>query len=106
MIRLRGDFACIKAHKADKNGNLVFHSTAQNFNPDCAKAAKITIAEVEEIVEVGELKPDEIHLPGCEDNQLIFPFYLAELAMARRNFIHYDSTESAFTTESISFMPH
>jgi len=58
------DLAIVKAQKADKAGNLVFNKTARNFNPVCAKAAKIAIAEVEEIVEVGELDPDEIHLPG------------------------------------------
>ena len=61
---ITGDFACIKAWKADSAGNLIFHSTARNFNPDVAKAGQITIAEVEEIVELGELKPDQIHLPG------------------------------------------
>ena len=50
--------------KADKSGNLVFRKTARNFNSDMATAGKITIAEVEEIVEDGEIKPDEIHCPG------------------------------------------
>lgn len=59
-----GDFGIVKAQKADIYGNLVFNKTARNFNPLCAMAGKITIAEVEEIVELGELKPDEIHLPG------------------------------------------
>lgn len=59
-----GDYAIIKAFKADKKGNLIFRNTARNFNQDMASAAKITIAEVEEIVEVGELNPDEIHVPG------------------------------------------
>jgi 3-oxoacid CoA-transferase subunit A len=59
-----GDFALVKAWKADKLGNLVFRKTARNFNPLAAMAGKITIAEVEEIVEVGELDPDEIHTPG------------------------------------------
>lgn len=65
------DLAIIKAHKADKAGNLIFNKTARNFNPICAKAAKVTIAEVEEIVEVGELDPDEIHLPGIFVHRLI-----------------------------------
>lgn len=68
---LTADYACIKAWKSDKSGNLIFHSTAQNFNPDCAKAARCTIAEVEEIVEDGELKPDEIHLPGIYVDRVI-----------------------------------
>ncbi len=59
-----GDFALVKAWKADKLGNLIYRKTARNFNPLAAMAGKITIAEVEEIVEVGELDPDEIHTPG------------------------------------------
>lgn len=59
-----GDFALVKAWKADKLGNLVFRKTARNFNPMAAMAGKITIAEVEEIVEVGELDPDCIHTPS------------------------------------------
>ncbi|WP_191565498.1 CoA transferase subunit A [Metabacillus idriensis] len=59
-----GDFAFVKAWKADPLGNLVFRKTSRNFNPVAAMAGKITIAEVEEIVEVGELNPDEIHTPG------------------------------------------
>ncbi len=61
---LTADISLIKAQKADKAGNLIFNKTARNFNPDCAMAGKITIAEVEEIVEIGELDADEIHLPG------------------------------------------
>lgn len=59
-----GDFALVKARKADTLGNLVFRKTSRNFNPVAAMAGKITIAEVEEIVEAGELDPDEIHTPG------------------------------------------
>lgn len=59
-----GDFALVKAWKADTLGNLVYRKTARNFNPLAAAAGKITIAEVEEIVEPGELDPDEIHTPG------------------------------------------
>ena len=59
-----GDYAFVKAWKADKLGNLVYRKTARNFNPIMATAGKITIAEVEEIVEVGELDPDEIHTPA------------------------------------------
>lgn len=61
---ITGDFALVKAWKADPLGNLVFRKTARNFNPIVAAAGKITIAEVEEIVEIGELDPDEIHTPG------------------------------------------
>jgi 3-oxoacid CoA-transferase subunit A len=59
-----GDFALVKAWKADTLGNLVYRKTARNFNPLAAMAGKITIAEVEEIVEAGELDPDEIHTPS------------------------------------------
>jgi 3-oxoacid CoA-transferase subunit A len=59
-----GDFAFVKAWKADRQGNLVFRKTSRNFNPLAAMAGKITIAEVEELVEVGELNPDEIHTPS------------------------------------------
>jgi 3-oxoacid CoA-transferase subunit A len=58
------DFALVRAARADRHGNLVFRSSARNFNPLCAMAGRITIAEVEELVEPGELEPDEIHLPG------------------------------------------
>lgn len=68
---ITGDFALVKAWKADKAGNLIFNKSARNFNPTMAKAAKITIAEVEEIVEIGCLKPDEIHLPGIFVDRLI-----------------------------------
>ncbi len=59
-----GDFGIVKAWKGDAMGNLVFRMTSRNFNPLCAMAGKITIAEVEQLVPVGELAPDEIHLPG------------------------------------------
>lgn len=59
-----GDFALVKAWKADKFGNLIFRKTARNFNPMAATAGKITVVEVEELVEVGELEPDQIHTPG------------------------------------------
>ncbi|REB05232.1 CoA transferase subunit A [Sporosarcina sp. BI001-red] len=59
-----GDFALVKAWKADTLGNLTYRKTARNFNPLVAMAGKITIAEVEEIVEAGELNPEDIHTPG------------------------------------------
>ncbi|QDK37872.1 CoA transferase subunit A [Bdellovibrio sp. NC01] len=59
-----GDFALVKAWKGDKFGNLIFRKTARNFNPMAATAGKITVVEVEELVEVGELDPDQIHTPG------------------------------------------
>ena len=68
---LTADVALVKAYKADTAGNLIFRKTAQNFNPVCAMAGKITIAEVEEIVEIGDLDPDEIHLPGIYVNRIV-----------------------------------
>jgi 3-oxoacid CoA-transferase subunit A len=61
---LRGDFAFIKAWKGDRWGNLIYRKTARNFNPVMATAANHVIAEVEELVELGELDPDSIHTPG------------------------------------------
>ncbi|MBO6765714.1 CoA transferase subunit A [Maricaulis sp.] len=61
---LTADVSIVKAWKADPEGNLVFRKTARNFNPMMATAGKVTIAEVEEIVELGELDPDQIHTPG------------------------------------------
>lgn len=66
-----GDFSIAKAWKADKYGNLVFRKTARNFNPNAITAGKIAVVEVEELVEVGELDPDEIHLPGIYVDRLI-----------------------------------
>jgi 3-oxoacid CoA-transferase subunit A len=68
---ITGDFAIVKAWKADRFGNLVFRHTARNFNPMAATAGKITVVEVEEIVEPGELDPNEIHTPGIYVNRLI-----------------------------------
>ena len=68
---LTADIALVKAYKADSAGNLIFRKTARNFNPECAMAGKITIAEVEHIVAVGELDPDEIHLPGIYVNRIV-----------------------------------
>jgi len=58
------DFAFVKAWKGDVHGNLIFKGTARNFNPNMCGAAKITVAEVEEMVEPGELDPNFIHIPG------------------------------------------
>jgi len=66
-----GDFALVKAWKADTLGNLVYRKTSRNFNPLAAMAGKITIAEVEEIVEPGELNPDEIHTPSIYVQRLL-----------------------------------
>ncbi len=61
---LKGDFAIVKAWKGDRWGNLVYRKTARNFNPVMATAARVTIAEVEELVEVGEIDADQVHTPG------------------------------------------
>lgn len=63
-LAFEADFAIVKAWKGDTAGNLIYRSTARNFNPVMAMAGKITIAEVEELVEVGELDPDHVHTPG------------------------------------------
>ncbi len=61
---IRTDFALVRAAVGDRHGNLVFHETARNFNPLAAMAGQVTIAEVEQLVEPGDLDPDRIHLPG------------------------------------------
>ncbi|MFW2098421.1 CoA transferase subunit A [Acinetobacter sp. ULE_I057] len=68
---LVADIALVKAYKADKAGNLIFRKTARNFNPECAMAGKLTVVEVEEIVEIGELDPDSIHLPGIYVSRIV-----------------------------------
>ncbi|MFA5663522.1 CoA transferase subunit A [Castellaniella sp.] len=65
------DVSLVKAQKADRSGNLIFRRTARNFNPNVAMAGRITIAEVEEIVPVGALDPDDIHLPGIFVHRLV-----------------------------------
>src|SRR3954470_11365958 len=67
---LKADFAIVKAWKGDAMGNLIFRKTARNFNPVVATAGKITIAEVEELVPVGALDPDQIHSPGIYVNRI------------------------------------
>ncbi|MFG6136983.1 CoA transferase subunit A [Halomonas sp. B23F22_10] len=66
-----GDFAIVKGWKADRYGNVIYRDTAQNFNPLAATAGKITVVEVEEIVEPGELPPDQIHTPGIYVDRII-----------------------------------
>ncbi|CRL00125.1 CLUMA_CG013405, isoform A, partial [Clunio marinus] len=68
---ITGDYALVRAYKADELGNLIFRKSARNFNPPMCKAAKITIAEVEEIVPVGDLLPDEIHVPGIFVHRIV-----------------------------------
>lgn len=80
---LKADFAFVKAWKGDKWGNLVYRKTARNFNPMMATAGKITIAEVENLVEVGELEPDMVHTPSVFVNR-IFQGPLYERRIERR----------------------
>jgi 3-oxoacid CoA-transferase subunit A len=68
---LKADVSLVKAWKADAAGNLVFRKTARNFNPACAMAGKVCVAEVEELVEVGTLDPDHIHLPGIYVDRIV-----------------------------------
>jgi 3-oxoacid CoA-transferase subunit A len=70
-LPLRADFALVKAWKADEWGNLVFRKTARNFNQPMCGAGRITVAEVEQIVKVGELAPDEIHVPSIFVKRLV-----------------------------------
>ena len=71
LQRLVGDLALVKAWKGDALGNLVFRKTARNFNPAVAMAGKMCIVEVEEIVEVGEIAPDDIHLAGIYVHRIV-----------------------------------
>lgn len=68
---IKADYALVKAYKADKAGNLIFRLSARNFNAPMCKAARVTIAEVEEIVDVGVLKPDEVHIPAIYVDRII-----------------------------------
>lgn len=68
---LRADVALVKAWKADTAGNLVFRKTARNFNPACAMAGKVCVVEVEELVEVGAIDPDQVHLPGIYVHRIV-----------------------------------
>jgi 3-oxoacid CoA-transferase subunit A len=68
---LRADFSLVKAWKGDRWGNLVYRKTARNFNPMMATAGRITIAEVEELVDVGQLEPDQVHTPGIFVKRII-----------------------------------
>jgi 3-oxoacid CoA-transferase subunit A len=68
---LVADVALVKAYKADKAGNLVYRKTARNFNPNVAMAGKITIVEVEELVEIGEIDPDDVHTPSIFVHRIV-----------------------------------
>jgi 3-oxoacid CoA-transferase subunit A len=68
---LQPELSLVKAWKADKSGNLVFRLTARNFNPAVAMAGKTTVVEVEELVDVGEIEPDSVHLPGIYVHRIV-----------------------------------
>ena len=70
-LALNPDVSLVKAWKADKSGNLLFRRTARNFNPNVAQAGKITVVEVEEIVEIGTFDPDQVHLPGIFVHRIV-----------------------------------
>jgi 3-oxoacid CoA-transferase subunit A len=70
-LALNPDVSLVKAWKADKSGNLLFRRTARNFNPNVAQAGKITVVEVEEIVETGTFDPDSVHLPGIFVHRIV-----------------------------------
>jgi 3-oxoacid CoA-transferase subunit A len=82
---IRADFALVRAWKADRHGNLVFERAARNFNPVSAMSGRITIVEVEHIVEVGEIDPDEVHLPGIYVDRIVqlTPEQAAELPIEK-----------------------
>ena len=68
---LVADVSLVKAYMADKVGNLVFRKTARNFNPNVAMAGKITVVEVEKLVETGEIDPDQVHTPGIFVHRIV-----------------------------------
>ena len=68
---IRADFALVHAAMGDRHGNLVFHQSARNFNPLAAMSARITVAEVDQLVEPGEIDPDQVHLPGLYVDRII-----------------------------------
>ena len=70
-LALQPELSLVKAHKADKSGNLVFRRTARNFNPAAAMAGRITVVEVEELVEVGDIDPDDVHLAGIYVHRIV-----------------------------------
>ena len=91
------DYGIVRAAKGDRHGNLVFNKSARNFNPLCAMAGRVTIAEVEELVEPGQIDPDEVHLPG------IFVHRVVELSpdeVARKHIEKRTTQESMSAKET------
>lgn len=100
-----GDFALVKAWKADKLGNIIFRQTAANFNPAMCKAAKVTVVEVEEIVETGTLAPDQIHVPSIYCHRLVLGKQYKkpiERRMYRKDKLAEATTPAAKTREIIA----
>lgn len=95
------DYALVRADKGDRHGNLVFNESARNFNPLAAMAGRITIAEVEELVEPGELDPDHIHLPGIFVQRVLAltPEQAATKRIERRTVRPKPAADAAATTE-------
>jgi 3-oxoacid CoA-transferase subunit A len=88
------DFALVHAAKGDRYGNLVFHAAAMNFNPLAAMAGRITIAEVEELVEPGDLDPEQVHTPGIFVQRVVHT-PAVEKRIERRTVRLADSTQPA-----------
>ncbi|WP_034160942.1 CoA transferase subunit A [Sphingomonas sp. ERG5] len=80
---LKADLAIVRAWKGDRAGNLVYRKTARNFNPPMATAGRVTVAEVEQLVEVGELDPDQIHTPGIYVDRLVVGAHYSRLIEKR-----------------------
>ena len=95
------DYALVRAAIGDRHGNLVFNESARNFNPLAAMAGRITIAEVEELVEPGELDPDHIHLPGIFVQRVLAltPEQAATKRIERRTVRPKPAADAAATTE-------
>ncbi|XP_033636167.1 succinyl-CoA:3-ketoacid coenzyme A transferase 1, mitochondrial-like [Asterias rubens] len=102
---ITGDFALIKAWKADRAGNLIFRKTARNFNPAMARAAKVTIAEVEEIVDVGTFAPDDIHVPSIYVHRIVkgekFEKRIERLTLRKDEASEENKSEAAMMRERI-----
>ncbi len=80
---LKADLAIVRAWKGDRAGNLVYRKTARNFNPPMATAGRVTVAEVEQLVEVGELDPDQVHTPGIYVDRVVVGAHYARLIEKR-----------------------
>ena len=98
---ITGDYALIKAYKADKEGNLIFRKTARNFNQDMATAAKLTIVEVEEIVEKGSIGPDEIHLPGIYVHRIVKGERFEKRLERKRDKAIEDNNQNGFESKQL-----